>query len=77
MLVQQITGEGEQYEAPRKTKVKKPKQDMGVTVMPTDKVEKYAVKFKLLWKDIYQLHSEFNSLSMIEIQEIEREIQMK
>lgn len=38
--------------------------------MPTDLVERYASKFKVLWKDIYQLHSEFNSLAEINKEEL-------
>lgn len=43
--------------------------------MPTEQVERYAAKFKLLWKDVYQLHSEFNSLVEIQIQDLEKHIE--
>lgn len=43
--------------------------------MPTDEVKHYATKFKLTWRQIYQLDSEFKSLIKIEDQEIRREIE--
>jgi len=39
--------------------------------MPATEVEKLSTKFGLVWKDIYELHSEYNSYVGISIQEQE------
>ncbi len=37
--------------------------------MTADQVEKLSTKFGLIWKDIYELHSEYNSYVGISIEE--------
>ena len=42
-----------------------------VKVMPTELIQHYASKFKLTWRQVYQLDAEFQSLVKIECQELQ------